>query len=73
MFPFKFNWRALLKSYIDMNAELRKNPEKWFRKNFFKLINNSVFRKTMENIIKHTDIKEVRITYMVSEPNYHVT
>ena len=73
MFPFKFNWRALLKSYIDMNAELRKNPEKLFRKNFFKLINNSVVRKTMENIIKHTDIKEVRITYMVSEPNYHVT
>ena len=73
MFPFKFNWRALLKSYIDMNAELRKNPEKLFRKFFFKLINNSVFRKTMENIIKHTDIKEVRITYMVSEPNYHVT
>ena len=36
-------------------------------------MNNSVCRKTMENIIKHTDIKEVRITYMVWEPNYHAT
>ena len=44
---------------------------------FFKLMNNSVFRKTMENVRKHRDIKlvttERRRNYLVLEPNYHTT
>ena len=44
---------------------------------FLKLINNSVFRETMENVRKHRDIKlvttERRRNYLVSEPNYHTT
>ena len=46
----KFNQKACLKSYIDMNTELRKKAKTDFEKDFFKLINTSTFNKTIENI-----------------------
>ena len=58
-----------------MNTELRKVAGNDFEKDFHKLVNNAVFRKTMENIRKHRDIKLVtpdkKRSKLVSEPNYH--
>ena len=60
-----------------MNAELRKHTKNYFEKDFCKLMNNSVFGKTMENVRKHRDIKLVitnkERNQLVSEPNYHTT
>ena len=60
-----------------MNTKLRKEAKNGFEKDFFKLINNSVFRKAMENVRKHRDINIVTTNEqrnkLVSEPNYHTT
>ena len=72
----KFNSNAWLKPYIYMNTDLYiKKSEKWFWKKL--LINNAVFVKTLENVIKHRDIKlftiERKRNYLVSESSYQTT
>ena len=73
----QFNQKAWLKPYIDMNTKLRTDAKNDFEKDFFKLMNNAVFGKTMENIRKDRDIKSVttdkRRNQLALEPNYHTT
>ena len=58
-----------------MNTNYRTEAKNEFNKNFFKLMNNSLFGKTMENVRNHRDIKLVtsdkRRKRLFSEPNYH--
>ena len=72
----QFNQKSWLKPYIDMNTK-RKEAKNDFEKDLFKLMNNAVFGKTMENVKKHRDIKLVttdkRRNQLVTEPNYHTT
>ena len=60
-----------------MNTDLRKNAKNDLKSIFFKLMNNAVFGKTMENVRKHRYIKlvttETRSNYLVSEPNDQTT
>ena len=60
-----------------MNTKLRIKANNEFEKKFFKLMINSVFGKTMENLRKHSSIKLVttdeKRSKLISEPNYHTT
>ena len=71
----KFNQKDWLKPYIDMNTKLRQKATNNFEKDFFKLMNNAVFGKTMKNIKEFRDIKlattQRRTNYLISEPNYY--
>ena len=73
----KFNQNALLKPYTDINTDLRKKTKTDFEKDFFKLMNNAVFAKTLENVRKYRDNKlattERKKNYLASEQNYHTT
>ena len=71
----EFDQEAWLKEYIDVNTELRKKATNDFEKDFFKLRNNAVFGKALENVKKHRDIKLVKTdnkrNKLVSKPNFH--
>ena len=63
-----------MKPYIDFNTQLRTRATNNFEKDFFKLMNNSVFGKMMENIRKHRNIKlvttEEKYLHTVMKPNF---
>ena len=64
---------------IDLNTKLRQKAKKKknFEEDFFRLMNNAVFGKTMKNVRKNGNIKlvttERRRNYSASEPDYHTT
>ena len=70
-----YRQEAWLKSYIDLNTELRKNAKNEFEKDFYKI--NSIYGKTVQNDRRHRDIKLITAEYKrnkrASEPNYHST
>ena len=74
----QFEESAWLKEYIDLNTKLRMKATNAFEKDFFKLMNNAVFGKTMENIRKRVDIRlvhsEKKAQKLVNKPNFeHLT
>ena len=70
----KFIESAWLKPYIEMNTNLRTQAKNNFEKDFFKLMNNSVFGKTMENIRNRVDVKlvntEEKARKLIAKPNF---
>jgi hypothetical protein len=73
----QFNQSSWLKPYIDSNTFRRANSTSAFQKDFFKLMNNAIFGKTLENKRKHKNVKLVsdkrKLEKLIAKPNFNTT
>lgn len=81
----KFKQSPFLKQYIDLNTSLRQTAKSQFEQDFFKLLNNSIFGKTLENVEKRVNVKLVSkwndntnktkrfhtADQLIAKPNFH--
>ena len=73
----QFDQSAWMKKYIESNIELRKQVSNEFEEDFFKIMCNAVFGKTLQNVRSEKDKKLVTTNFqrnkLVNKPNYHCT
>ena len=70
-----FDEKPFLKEYIDLNTNLRKNSKNDLEKDLFKLMNNAIFGKSMENVLNRSNIKLInndpeKLLKLIREPNF---
>ena len=70
-----FEEKQFLKHYIDLNTNLRKHSKNDLEKDLFKLMNNAIFGKSMENVLNRSSIKLInndpeKLLKMIRQPNF---